>query len=224
MARPVSSSSLRPSASAGAPVVTLSASYGAGGSVIGPLVAERLGVQFVDRAIPAAVSDRLAVPVEDAIAQEESPQHTLSQLLATFALTGAPLPPEAITQDAESFRATTEEVVREYASAGAVILGRAAAVVLRQLPQALHVRLDGPKESRIPLAVRSRGVDEKTATSQLEAADRSREAYVRHWYRVDPKDPRLYHLVIDSTAVSFETCVDVIALAAEARAPRSLGG
>jgi cytidylate kinase len=200
-------------------VVTLSASFGAGGSLIGPRIAERLDVQFVDRAIPAAVSDRLAVPVEDAIAQEESPQHTLSLLLATFALTGAPLPPEAVTQDPETFRLTTEEVVREYAARGAVILGRAAAVVLRDLPQALHVRLDGPRQSRIPLAMRSRGVDEATATRQLDAADRSREAYVKHWYRVDPKDSRLYHLVIDSSAVSFATCEDLIVLAAQARIP-----
>ena len=33
-------------------VVTISAAYGAGGSEIGPLVAEELGVPFVDRAIP----------------------------------------------------------------------------------------------------------------------------------------------------------------------------
>jgi hypothetical protein len=39
-----------------APVVTLSASFGAGGSVIGPRVAEELGLPFLDRAIPVAVA------------------------------------------------------------------------------------------------------------------------------------------------------------------------
>ena len=46
------------------PVVTISASYGAGGSWVGPQVAERLGCRFVDRAIPVQVAERLAVPVE----------------------------------------------------------------------------------------------------------------------------------------------------------------
>ena len=32
------------------PVVTLAAFYGAGGTVVGPRVAERLGVAFLDRA------------------------------------------------------------------------------------------------------------------------------------------------------------------------------
>ncbi|HEY0540394.1 MAG TPA: cytidylate kinase family protein, partial [Actinoallomurus sp.] len=36
-------------------VVTVSATFGAGGSVIGPAVAERLGKPFVDRAIPYTV-------------------------------------------------------------------------------------------------------------------------------------------------------------------------
>src|SRR4029079_12301649 len=49
-------------------VVTLAALYGAGGSVIGPRVAERLRVQFLDRAIPSAVAKRAGIPeaaVED---------------------------------------------------------------------------------------------------------------------------------------------------------------
>ena len=41
------------------PLVTISASYGAGGSRIGPALAQRLGVEFLDRAIPTRVADRL---------------------------------------------------------------------------------------------------------------------------------------------------------------------
>ena len=32
--------------------------------------------------------------------------------------------------------------------------------------------------------------------------DRAREAYVRHFYGCDARDPSLYHLVIDSTRLS----------------------
>jgi Cytidylate kinase-like family len=38
------------------PVVTLASLYGAGGSVVGPRVAERLGVAFLVRAIPDRVA------------------------------------------------------------------------------------------------------------------------------------------------------------------------
>lgn len=42
-----------------APVVTLAALYGAAGTVIGPQVAERLGVPFLDRAIPQGAARRV---------------------------------------------------------------------------------------------------------------------------------------------------------------------
>ena len=44
------------------PVVTVAALYGAGGSVVGPRVGERLGVEFLDRAIPASVARRTGLP------------------------------------------------------------------------------------------------------------------------------------------------------------------
>ena len=47
-------------------IVTVSAAYGAGGSEVGPRLAERLGVPFLDRAIPSEVAERLAIPLDEA--------------------------------------------------------------------------------------------------------------------------------------------------------------
>jgi shikimate kinase len=44
------------------PLVTLASLYGAGGSVVGPRVAERLGVAFLDRAIPDRVAKQTGLP------------------------------------------------------------------------------------------------------------------------------------------------------------------
>ena len=46
-------------------IVTISASYGAGGPEVGPAVAERLGLDFHDRAIPVRVAGRLGVSTDD---------------------------------------------------------------------------------------------------------------------------------------------------------------
>jgi cytidylate kinase len=40
---------------------------------------------------------------------------------------------------------------------------------------------------------------------------------VRHFYHVDARDPALYHLVIDSTAIPLGACADIIVEAAQAR-------
>jgi cytidylate kinase len=45
-------------------ILTISASYGAGGSEIAPIMAKELGLPFVDRAVPASVARELGVPVE----------------------------------------------------------------------------------------------------------------------------------------------------------------
>jgi shikimate kinase len=50
--------------------VTIAATFGAGGSVIGPAVAKRLGLPFVDRAIPASLVEKIRQPLEEALADD----------------------------------------------------------------------------------------------------------------------------------------------------------
>lgn len=204
------------------PVVTVSASYGAGGSVVGPEVAERLGVPFLDRAIPAAVAERLAVPLEEVLAHQRPPTG-LGRLIAALApipnLSGADvrLAPHGPIEE-QRFKEQNEWVLWQMAhSAGGVILGHAGAVVLRSLPGALHVRLDGPPEARIRRIMELENLDERTARRRLRDNDRAREAYVRHFYRANPKNPDLYHLVMDGIALPLEACAELIAFASAAR-------
>src|SRR5512132_503461 len=106
-------------------VVTLSASYGAGGSQVGPRLAERLGVAFLDRVIPTAVAERLAVPLDDALAHDDAVRSVLERLLMRFApaaqaFSGAATPPDLV--DERSFLRATEAVIRERAAAGSAVI------------------------------------------------------------------------------------------------------
>jgi cytidylate kinase len=203
-------------------LVTISATYGAGGSVIAPKLAQSLGVPFVDRLIPSEVAERLSVPLADALAHDEVCAGRFARLLASLAPTGlalgthGPIAPGVSEHD---FRSATEQVIFERAeSGGGVILGRAAAVVLRDAPRALHVRLHGPREARLKQAMRIQSIDRATAEGRMEETDHARHAYVRHLYRTDAGDPSHYHLLIDSTAIDLDSCVEVIAAAARSRA------
>jgi Cytidylate kinase-like family len=203
-------------------LITLSAPYGAGGSQVGPAVAQRLGVPFIDRAIPTRVAERLAVPEREAVQHDETVGSWLTRALLSFGqmtpvLAGATPPPHHVLTD-DAFRQATEEVLREHAAGqGAVILGRAGAVVLSDDPRAVHVRLTGPTDARIRQGMLLEGVDRETAERHIEQTDRAREAYVQHFYRASPRDPALYHLVIDSTAIPLDACVELIVVAVEAR-------
>jgi cytidylate kinase len=204
-------------------LVTLSGSYGAGGSRIGPELAQRLGVPFVDRAIPAAVAERLAVPFDDAEAHDDQLSDSwLERMLRGFI--GQNLTPQGWTpgqdESGEQFRRATEEVLLRTAASGrGVILGRAAAIVLREEPRVLRVRLDGPRERRVRQAMELDALDEATARDRLRRQDRAHATYARHFYGLDTHDPSLYHLMLDSTAIPLAVCVELIATAAGSLGP-----
>jgi cytidylate kinase len=201
-------------------LVAISASYGAGGSEIGPALAERLGVPFVDRAIPMAVAEQLEVDYADAAAHDQSfgghslIERIMSGFVGSDTVVPTPLPAETITS--EDFRRATEAALLEQAATGeGVIVGRGAAILLREDPRALRVRLDGPVEARIAQAMRLGGIDRETAARTQHRLDRVHEEYVRHFYDVDVRDASLYHVSLDATALPVEAAVEVIFRAAE---------
>jgi len=213
---------MTPAAGSHRPLVTIAAHYGAGGSVVGPRVAQRLGVPFLDRAIPDAVAARTGLP-EEAIAHvDDEPSSGLHRLTASLSrlstisgATGGSV--ERLDLQERRLRAYIEDALADARSTGGVALGRGGMVVLRSVPWALHVHLGGPREFRIQQGMRINGVDRSSAEQRLESEDRARMEYVRQVYGVDGADPSLYHLVLDSTALDLDTCVELIVTASQAR-------
>lgn len=203
-------------------IVTISASYGALGSQVGPEVAETLGLPFVDRAIPASVAHKLGVSIHDAEAKDETVASGLWRVISSMALlpdlSGAGLRAAAPVPDERAFREKTEQVLHEVAdSTGGVILGRAGALVLADVADALHVRLDGPEEARLTHAQEHADPGERIDLGTLRENDAARVAYWRHFYRCSPHDCRQYHLVLDATALPRNTVVGLIVTAARSR-------
>lgn len=203
-------------------VVTISAAFGAGGSEIGPAVAEALGLPFIDRAIPVGVARRLGLPLSDVEARDEKVERGIWRLISSMALVpdigGATPIARGGLADERTFKEETEAVLREVASGrGGVVLGRAGAVVLADAEPTLHVRLAGSEAWRIADHARRTGIAADAAARELRQIDSAREAYVRQLYHCDPTDPRYYHLMIDSTVIPWDAVTDIIVRAARAR-------
>jgi cytidylate kinase len=194
-------------------LVTVSASYGAGGSVVAPALADRLGVPFLQRATTSVGDIGAAEPCAERLTRDEAhltPTHWLIACLTSAMPTGPTQSPPPTSHQDENLRRHCEEGIRHLADTDAgVILGRGAAVVLGK-GRGFHVRLDGPPRLRVVQGAEIEGVSEDEARRHLDAADRARDAYVRRLYRTDPADPRLYHLVIDSTALPLDTVTEII--------------
>jgi len=198
-------------------LVTIAATYGAGGTVIAPLVARKLELPFVDRLAPA---QRLPHLTTERASDDELTDIPRSRFLDGLALLSAdwniPAPADP-AELPEHVRARVLSGLEELiASGGAVVLGRAAAVALGARTGVFHVRLDGPPERRATRGAAWEGVDLDTARARLEQTDNSRARYVRQLYRVDPTNASLYQLVVDATVLTIDSCVDLVVAAAEA--------
>jgi chloramphenicol 3-O-phosphotransferase len=199
-------------------VVTISSAYGALGSEVGRAVAAELDVPFLDRAIPVAVAEKLAVPLEEAETRDEALAGFFERLLSSFVIMGSvygsAVPPVDVPDEA-AFRAATEQTIVDHASSGAaVIVGRGGMIVLASHPHVLRVRLSGPLEARIAQAVARYGLEPEEARRQERQNDGARAAWVRRLYGRDVADPSLYDLVLNATKLSMEECVALIVAAA----------
>ncbi len=204
-----------PSVEGGIRTIAISASYGAGGDAISRGVAARLGVEFLDRAIPVQVAQEMAEPLETVLAHEDETYDALGELFATLSRSVSPLAPSSapgMEQEGpgDLFRRSTEDVLRRLAGRGGVILGRGAVMALRHDPGVLRVRLDGPAQGRILRVMSQQGIPEELARRQQRQTDRARRAYLRHFYGTDGSDHSLYNLVIDTTVLSDEQAIEQI--------------
>jgi cytidylate kinase len=199
-------------------VVTVSATYGAGGKPVARLLAQRLQLPFADRLL--ATADPCTGAFDERVTEQELDEEPRNPVLEGLALLSTawsiPVPrdPEDVP---ERIRTLIEGSIRTLLdTGGAVILGRAAAVPLGGYPGAFHVRLDGPVDRRARRGAIWEGVDLQTAKAHLAETDGARSRTLRRLYGRDPSDPTLYHLVIDATTITADALVEVIAAGAEA--------
>ncbi len=210
------------------PGVTISAAYGAGGSIVAPEVARQLSFPLIDRAISSHVAAQLQVSVSEAEgAMIRRPLvdrffSVLSPLAGGVLGAGTDGTPHDVApppDEAAFFREQAEAIMREALASGAVILGRASGAAFCKERDVLRVRLFGPPEARIAQASRIENVDMVTARQRLPQVDRARAQYVRRLYCVSIDDPELYQLQIDSTAIPLRACADLIAAAYRSYVP-----
>lgn len=203
------------------PGITLSASYGAGGSVVAPQVAARLGWELVDRALSSAVAEQLSVPLDVAEQGGGQPSAWQTFLLSLAPMAPHPMPVDLVLGDAVAVevREASERLLRDAVGRGAVVLGRAGACALLGAPDVLRVRLYGDVRARVAQASRLEGIDAATAAARQPVVDRAREAYVHRLYDRSADDASLYHLQLDGTSLPLEACVDLVVQAFRSLTP-----
>jgi cytidylate kinase len=226
-------------------IVTISREFGAPGRPVGRELARRMGAEFLDRQLVAAVATRAGLSLAEAEDLDERVPSRWQRLAAALSV-GVPDPvtppvPASFEGDPltrtdlsahDRLAALTRVVIEEAAERGnVVILGRGGAFILADHPEAVHVQLHADIESRVrSLVDRVAGLpveeipdgtrpDEASLRELCRTMDARRAEYIRRHFHADWLDARRYHLAIDGGRVPRETIVDLILMAVRAIAP-----
>jgi cytidylate kinase/RimJ/RimL family protein N-acetyltransferase len=203
------------------PVVTISRQHGSGGEDVAALVAQQLGVPVMDQEIRRLAADRAGVS-ERFVEEAERPVSFITRMLERLGSVGimadggavetaTPLP----IPTSETFRSVLEDVVRETAESGSVILGHAAHVTLRDQPGVLRVFVQAPIDARIARVVREQRIPQVEARKQIETQDRERVRFYHDTYHVNWYDTRLYDCVVDTHLLGVSGAAEVVLAMAE---------
>ena len=128
--------------------------------------------------------------------------------------------PLAQAQDAGMVEENTR-FVKQAATWGAVLLGRNGALILGDIPTALHVPVDAPVQLRIAHAAREAGIDQAHTARRQRNEDQIRVEMSERFYYWNPKDIDRYDIVVNTGVLDLDSCVDVIVAAYRVKIARA---
>lgn len=190
-------------------IITIERQYGSGGSAIGRLTAEKLGVNYYNRQILEMTAERCGMSPEYLESAEENvPTSFLYSLLlsANPARTmeeNLPLSDKVFLMES---RIINEIADKEKSF---VLVGRCGNYILEERG-CFSVYIYAGTKSRIQRAINDYGIDENKAESIMKKADKRRETF----YNVNTggawQDKEQYALCLNSAMLGDEMCAEII--------------
>jgi len=177
-------------------IVTISREYGSGGSFIAKAVAEAMQYTFVDKKSIAKEIKKLG-PVWAKWEEEvdESGPSLWERFDRSF-----------IGIVALEEKALLEAALKD----NCVIVGRGGHFLLRDIPNALHIRLVGTIEDRVARIAQINDVSSDQALHFIKRADLDRSRYLRMTYNIDWADPLQFDAVLDTSRLSYDEVIQFI--------------
>ena len=190
--------------------ITIGRQFLSGGSEIGKLLANHLGLHYYDKKI---VDGTAAENNLTTTAVEEHDKQQINHLLcipggSSYQYVSDPelLYPIGMRVAQAQFDFIEEEAKK----GGCIFIGRCSNYVLRNDPNAFHVFIKSSDEYRIKKAMDHYKIDENEARKLLKKADKNRAAYYRYYTEWEWGKMKYYYLTIDSSEMSSEDAVKVI--------------
>jgi CMP/dCMP kinase len=201
------------------PIITIRGRMGSGAPEIGKKVAERLGFDYIDRELIAAVAARLNLQEHEIIAKETPPcslreriEEALQRGYATgVGVQGAYLPISQIPLDDNRYLEVLTSFIKELAQGhSAVVYGRGSQFILRNNPKTLNVSIVAPFSVRLKRVMERLNASEERARHEINRFDNSAKEFLKRYFGADMEDPTCYDLVINTERGSFDSAASII--------------
>lgn len=201
-------------------VVCISRELGAEGETVGRLVAEQLGLQYVDEELIARAAERGGV-APDAVEDAEQRKSLLRRIVELLGEAGAAsgtvgAEPTAVRLAREdTYRRLIRQVIDEVAEEGnAVIVAHAASVALAGRDRMLRVLVTASPAVRAGRLSESAG-GEAAAAKLVRESDDARASYLKSFYSIDRELPTHYDVVVNTDVLEPEQAAEIVVQAAD---------
>ena len=200
-------------------VITINRELGSGGRTVGRLLAEKLGVEFFDKAVIKGLQEKYGLSVKE-IERAKGNEHSWWAQFKRMVNFGGyestaefydsqkgyheMLDPKTMLKDeVDILQAIAEEE-------SCVVAGRSGFHVFRAHPNHLSILIQASMNYRVERLMRKQNMTEDEAVKTITLIDQMRENYVKASTGTSRYDTRNYQLVISADGKTEEEIADII--------------
>lgn len=195
-------------------IITISREYGSGGRQIGQLAAERLGMEFYDKALIDAAAKEIGFSPDLIEDREQRLTNSLLYNFAVGALYGVTYPREPKLSElplTEQIFIAQKKTIEEAARNGnCLFIGRCADQILRSRPDVLRVFIYANRDIRKRRVIEEYGVAPENADEFMYQSDKRRRIYYENFTNQKWGSRENYDLLLNSGSLGVERCVELI--------------
>ncbi len=188
-------------------IITISREFGSGGRTIGQEVAKRLGLPCYDQELIERMAEESGLSADYIKNESESTSH--SSWTAMAFPSGRAI---GVPSNQDLLWSIQRKVILELGEKeDCVIVGRCADVILEDTADLLKVFIHADFEARARRIVEKYGETEVPTEKRLREKDKRRSMYYQFYTDREWGNINQYHVVLNSSVLGIEKCVDVIA-------------
>ena len=192
-------------------IITINRELGSGGRTVGRKLAEKLGVEYFDKAVIKALEERYNLSAEQIEHLKGQKTGWWEQFKRKMTFSDSEYELNRTNIETEDvFRAETQILQALAKDQSCVIAGRTAFYMFREHTNHLSILIQASMLSRMARVAREQNMTKEQARLVIDKVDKMRENYVREFTGTSRYDTRNYQLVLSMDELTEDAAVDLI--------------